>query len=63
MTDTSADPFGWRALRGAMGSTFRVPVAVVDSVDAMIATGPGSRGRRVLAAAPRGGVPTLRSRR
>jgi len=25
--DATADPGGWRALRGAMGSTFRVPVA------------------------------------
>ena len=24
----TADPFGWKALRGAMGSTFRLPVAV-----------------------------------
>ena len=23
----SANPFGWKALRGAMGGTFRVPVA------------------------------------
>ncbi len=23
----TADPFGWKALRGAMGSTFRVPIA------------------------------------
>ena len=28
---TSADPFGWKALRGAMGSTFRLPVARVAS--------------------------------
>lgn len=25
--DESADPGGWRAMRGAMGSTFRIPVA------------------------------------
>ena len=24
--DATADPFGWKALRGAMGSTFRVPI-------------------------------------
>ncbi len=24
----TADPFGWKALRGAMGSTFRLPIAV-----------------------------------
>jgi TrmH family RNA methyltransferase len=27
-TEGSADPFGWKALRGAMGSTFRMPIAV-----------------------------------
>jgi RNA methyltransferase, TrmH family len=27
-TDGTADPFGWKALRGAMGSTFRVPIAI-----------------------------------
>jgi TrmH family RNA methyltransferase len=26
-SDATADPFGWKALRGAMGSTFRLPVA------------------------------------
>ena len=55
VTDTSADPFGWRALRGAMGSTFRVPVAVIDSVDAMMAAA-REEGARILAAVPRGGV-------
>ena len=33
--DASADPGGWRALRGAMGSTFRVPVARGASHDAI----------------------------
>ena len=28
----TADPFGWKALRGAMGSTFRLPVAVRQPV-------------------------------
>ena len=27
-TEGTADPFGWKALRGGMGSTFRVPIAV-----------------------------------
>jgi TrmH family RNA methyltransferase len=31
--DRSADPGGWRAMRGAMGSTFRVPVAQGTSAD------------------------------
>jgi TrmH family RNA methyltransferase len=29
--DRSADPAGWKALRGAMGSTFRIPVARGDT--------------------------------
>jgi TrmH family RNA methyltransferase len=29
----SADPFGWKALRGAMGSSLRLPLLVVDDVD------------------------------
>jgi len=44
----SADPFGWKALRGAMGSAFRVPIArhlaVADAL--MLAR---SRGCRVAA--------------
>ena len=38
----TADPRGWKALRGAMGSTFRVPVAIGDlesTVDAARAKG------------------------
>jgi len=35
-TTGSADPFGWKALRGAMGSAFRLPLArVADAYDAM----------------------------
>ena len=34
--DGSADPSGWKALRGAMGSTFRVPVAI-GTVTALVA--------------------------
>ena len=51
---TAADPYGWKALRGAMGSTFRLPVA-----DAGDRSGLPEQARRagcaVLAAAPRGG--------
>jgi RNA methyltransferase, TrmH family len=50
----TADPFGWKALRGSMGSTFRVPVvARVPIVDAVRAA--KARGIRVLAAVPRDG--------
>jgi TrmH family RNA methyltransferase len=51
----SADPFGWRALRGAMGSTFRIPVAMADSVDSLV-TSARRRGVTILAAVPRGGT-------
>jgi TrmH family RNA methyltransferase len=35
LLDDSADPGSWKALRGAMGSTFRVPVARGTSDDAI----------------------------
>lgn len=51
----SADPFGWKALRGSMGSTLRLPVAqtgsLIDAVDAAQAAG-----IRVFAAVPREGT-------
>jgi RNA methyltransferase, TrmH family len=50
-----ADPFGWKALRGSMGSALRLPVvagaAVADAIDAAHAAG-----LRVYAAVPRGGT-------
>lgn len=50
----AADPFGWKALRGAMGSTFRIPVA--DAGDREDLPGRARRaGCTVLATAPRGG--------
>ena len=33
--DDSAHPAGWKAIRGAMGSTFRLPVAIGTASDAM----------------------------
>lgn len=52
---TTADPFGWKALRAAMGSTFRLPVTVVpDPLDACAWL--RRQGLRVLATTPRGGV-------
>ena len=54
VTGTAADPFGWKALRGAMGSTFRLPVADAGGLSDL-----PERARRagcaVLAAAPRDG--------
>ena len=54
VAEAAADPFGWKALRGAMGSTFRIPVA-----DAGAGSNLPERARRsgctVVATAPRGG--------
>ena len=51
---TCADPFGWKALRGAMGSALRLPVATAP--DAAAAIDEARRHRcRVIATAPRGG--------
>lgn len=50
----SANPFGWKALRGSMGSALRLPVvARTEPARAMEAA--RRRGVRILAAAPRGG--------
>jgi RNA methyltransferase, TrmH family len=49
----SADPYGWKALRGSMGSALRLPVVRVD-VERAVAEA-RSKGCRVVATAPRGG--------
>jgi TrmH family RNA methyltransferase len=46
-----ADPFGWKALRGAMGSAFRLPIALEEDARTAIAQAK-RRTVRVLAAAP-----------
>jgi TrmH family RNA methyltransferase len=52
----TADPFGWKALRGSMGSTLRLPVVrVADTVELLRRL--RRRAVRVLAATPRGGRP------
>jgi TrmH family RNA methyltransferase len=51
-----ADPFGWKALRGAMGSALRLPVERVGSLDDAIAAA-RKRGCRIVATVPRGGTP------
>ena len=51
----SADPFGWKALRGSMGSAFRLPVARAGLDEAIAAC--RAAGVRLLAAVPRGGEP------
>lgn len=55
-TDATADAYGWKALRGAMGSTFRLPVAVKQSLDHGIAAA-RARGLRVFATTARDGTP------
>lgn len=55
-SERTADPFGWKALRGAMGSSFRMPLAVRQSLLQAIATA-RARGVRVHAATARGGTP------
>ena len=55
-TPGSADPFGWKALRGSMGSAFRVPVAPklpMARIEAALA----ARAVPLCAAAVRGGTP------
>jgi TrmH family RNA methyltransferase len=55
-----ADPFGWKALRGSMGSALRLPVVVRR--DVAEATGEARRhGCRIIATAPRGGRPLFES--
>ena len=50
----SADPYGWKALRGSMGSALRLPVLRVDDVERAVADARG-RGCRVIATVPREG--------
>jgi TrmH family RNA methyltransferase len=54
-TADGADPFGWKALRGAMGSAFRLPLARVASADDVLALARGA-GLQIVAAAGRGGA-------
>jgi RNA methyltransferase, TrmH family len=51
-----ADPFGWKALRGSMGSALRMPILVHrDSREAIDEA--RRRGCRIVATVPRGGRP------
>ena len=54
-TGTSADPWGWKALRASMGSTLRLPVSRAKDTTAVIEE-VRRTGVRVLAAVPRGGT-------
>jgi len=55
-TARSADPFGWKALRGSMGSALRLPLLRRPSIDAAVDEA-RRHGCRVVATAPRGGRP------
>lgn len=50
----SADPFGWKALRGSMGSALRLPLAHRVTLDEAVAAS-REAGIGVIAAIPRGG--------
>lgn len=54
VTGRSADPFGWKALRGAMGSTFRLPVRQ-DPDPATFLAEARRHGCRIFATVPRDG--------
>lgn len=54
-TGGSASPFGWKALRGSMGSALRLPVLDDVSPEQAVAEA-RQRGCRVLATGPRGGT-------
>ena len=51
-----ADPFGWKSLRGAMGSAFRLPIARVDN-PSTVRRQASAHGLRVIAAVPHAGTP------
>jgi RNA methyltransferase, TrmH family len=55
-SEGTADPFGWKALRGAMGSTLRLPTAARQSLSNAAAHARAA-GLRIFATTPRGGVP------
>lgn len=56
VTTGAADPFSWKALRGGMGSTFRLPIASGQSLDAAVSHARAA-GLRVMATTARGGTP------
>ena len=52
----SANPFGWKALRGSMGSALRLPIASEVGADEAVADA-RRHGCRVIASVPRDGRP------
>jgi TrmH family RNA methyltransferase len=55
-TEDSANPFGWKALRGAMGGTFRLPVSTGAAIDDVV-TACREAEIPLAATVPRGGTP------
>ena len=55
-TNGCADPFGWKALRGSMGSAFRLPIVVDRSIEHAVARARHHR-CRIVAMVPREGQP------
>jgi RNA methyltransferase, TrmH family len=54
-SERTADPFGWKALRGSMGSSFRVPLATRQSLPEAIDVARG-KGLRIFATSAHGGT-------
>jgi TrmH family RNA methyltransferase len=52
----SADPFGWKAVRGSMGSALRLPLSTTARVEPVLDEARRA-GCRLVAAVPRNGVP------
>ncbi len=55
-TTGTASPFGWKALRGSMGSAFRLPIAT-HADPLAVARELRARGIALFAGVPRGGTP------
>ncbi len=56
VTQGTADPFGWKALRGGMGSTFRLPITKVESLEDAVRVA-RTAGLRLIATTTRNGTP------
>jgi len=56
----SADPFGWKALRGSMGSSLRLPIVTASAADATAQL--RRHGCHIVAAVPRTGRPLYETR-
>ena len=54
-TGATADPFGWKALRGSMGSALRLPVHRMPDIATVVADARQHR-CRIVATVPRGGL-------